>query len=90
MPPSKGVRINRHTLRSLRELNGLSLSGLQVATGQDDSGRPAISLSYLSEIESGTKGRHLNVSPEKVGVLARALNVPVAALLAQVEDEVAA
>lgn len=86
MPKTKGRAINREALRAFRELNGMSLSRLQVAAGEGPDGRPAISLSYLSEIESGTKGRHLNVSPDKIGHLARALGVPVAALLTSPEE----
>lgn len=54
-----------------REFAGLSKSQLAVAAG--------ISLSYLSEIESGTK---TNVSPAVIKKIADALNVPVAAILA--------
>ena len=63
--------VNRHAAKRFREFAGKSLSQVQIETG--------ISLSYLSEIESGVKK---NVSPQKVALLAEAYNVPVAALAA--------
>ena len=66
--------INHIAAKRFREFSGKTLSQVQVET--------EISLSYLSEIESGTK---TNVSPDKVAKLAAAYSVPVAALAACVE-----
>jgi transcriptional regulator with XRE-family HTH domain len=77
VPPTKLVTVNRDALRSIRELSGLNLSQLLVACEGE------ISLSYLSDIEAG---KRTQVSPGKVAVIARALKVPVAALILRASD----
>ena len=63
------MHLNRHALRAIRERSGLSLSGLARLAG--------VSQPHLSNLEHG----HRQASPATVRRLARALKVPVPAIL---------
>ena len=63
------MHLNRHALRAIRERSGLSITALAVSAG--------VSQPHLSNLESGRR----QASPAVVRRLARALAVPVIALL---------
>ena len=65
--------INPHALRAIRERSGLSVSALASLAGA--------SQPHLSNVESGRR----QASPDLIQRLARALKVPVVALLSDVD-----
>ncbi len=65
------MEINQHTLRALREANGLSMSELARRTNGE------LSQSYISKIEAGKR----QASPSAINTLAKALRVSRLALL---------
>jgi len=69
------VHLNRHALRAIRERSGLSITALAARAG--------VSQPHLSNLESGRR----QASPAMVRRLARALAVPVVALLGAPEPE---
>lgn len=72
----RNMQFNRDALAEIRLREGMSLSRLAVETG--------ISLSYLSEIQSGAK---TNVSLDLIRKIADALNVQRITALVVVEPE---
>ena len=69
------MEINGEALKAIRQLNGYGLKELADASG--------VSMSYICEIEKGTKKR---VRPPMAKRLADACGVPVAALGRSAED----
>ena len=69
------MHLNRHALRAIRERSGLSITALAARAG--------VSQPHLSNLESGRR----QASPAMVRRLARALAVPVVALLGAPEPE---
>lgn len=65
----------------------MGLVDFHTACGAKSDGAPAVSLSYLSEVVSGTKTR---VGPPIVKAMASALKVPMTVLLASPDEMVAA
>ena len=68
------MRLQRHALRVIRQRSGLSVSALAAQVG--------ISQPHLSNIESGRR----QASPQLAHRLARALKVPLVALLADPDE----
>lgn len=71
------MKINPAALRDMREARGMSLSDLQTEVSAIRGGDRPVSLSYLSEMESGRKPG----SPRMVKLLAQALRCSTATLL---------
>lgn len=80
------MQINQFALTDLMEMEGLRLVDLQARTVEADPEGKGVSLSFLSELRSGTK---LEASAATVKKIADALNVRVKTLAAN-PNEVAA
>jgi len=72
------MEINGETLKALRRLNGYGLKELSEASG--------VSVSYICEVEKGTKK---GLRPPTAKKLADALGVPLAALTRRPPQQVA-
>lgn len=73
------MRLNRFAVTAWREERGLSKSKLAVDA--------QISLSYLSEIESGSNGKDRSASPAVIRQIADALKVKVHVLILNPNDD---
>lgn len=72
------MRLNKAALKALRERSGMTVTALAEAAG--------VKQAHLSNIEAGRR----NASPDVVVALARALKVPLPAILADPDAQEAA
>lgn len=82
----KTLEVRSDFIAALMERSGFGLVDFQTACGAKADGAPAVSLSYLSEVVSGTKTK---VGPPIVKAMADALKVPMTVLLASPNEAAA-